>query len=67
VAHSRTKHVDIKAHVVRERVETGEQEVIYKPSSEQLADAFTKNLGPIKFAHFKDGLGVKEYNIEGGC
>ena len=61
---SRVKHIDIRHHFVRECVENGDIVVRYIPSSENLADIFTKPLG--KVAHrracamlrlFEDGQG----------
>lgn len=42
--HQRTKHIDIAHHFVRERVESGCFQVTHCPSSEMLADGFTKAL-----------------------
>jgi hypothetical protein len=42
VFHVRTKHIEIDFHFVRERVATGELEVRFISSSDQLADVFTK-------------------------
>ena len=45
---SRTKHVDIAHHFVRNRVSRGELQIQYIHSSDQLADFLTKALGPTK-------------------
>ena len=39
---SRTKHIDIRYHIVRERVSSGEVELRYIPTRDQLADMLTK-------------------------
>jgi hypothetical protein len=44
VFHKRTKHIDIRYHFVRERVESGVIEIKYLPTNQQLADIFTKPL-----------------------
>ena len=44
VFHKRTKHIDIRYHFVRERVESGVIEIRYLPTNQQLADIFTKPL-----------------------
>jgi hypothetical protein len=44
---SRVKHIDIRHHFIRDCVENGEIIVHYVPSSENLADVFTKPLGRI--------------------
>jgi hypothetical protein len=42
--HKRTKHIDVKYHYIRERVENREIEVTFVPTEAQLADIFTKAL-----------------------
>jgi len=42
--HCRTKHIDIKFHFVKEHTKKGEIMFIYIPSSNNLADLFTKFL-----------------------
>jgi hypothetical protein len=44
VMHQRTKHIDIRYHFVRERVESGDIKLEYVPTEEQLADLLTKPL-----------------------
>ena len=44
VFHKRTKHIDIRYHFIRERVASGEVELRYVPTAEQLADLLTKGL-----------------------
>ena len=39
-----SKHIDIRHHVIRERVANGEFKVVYVPSEEQHADFLTKSL-----------------------
>ena len=41
VQHSRTKHIDIKYHFIREHVMNGTVELHFVPSEKQLADIFT--------------------------
>ncbi|GMF51010.1 unnamed protein product [Phytophthora fragariaefolia] len=42
VFHSRTKHIDVRHHFVRERVDFKQIEVLRVSGSENVADAFTK-------------------------
>eukprot|EP00253_Pinus_taeda_P031343 PITA_31343 len=58
VMHSKTKHIPIKYHFLREQVL--EQKVIleYVPSKEQVVDIFTKPLPRETFEYLKQKLGV---------
>nr|KYP57399.1 Copia protein [Cajanus cajan]KYP57405.1 Copia protein [Cajanus cajan] len=44
VLHSRTKHIEIKHHFIRDHVQKGMFELIYVKIEKQLADIFTKTL-----------------------
>ena len=58
VFHSRTKHIEVSVHFVREKVEARELEVRYVPTEFQIADAFTKPLAASRFETLKDKLNV---------
>ena len=45
VFHTRTKHIDIRHHFIREKVQEGIVTVTGIPTDKQLADLFTKSLG----------------------
>ncbi|KAE8975051.1 hypothetical protein PR001_g25156 [Phytophthora rubi] len=64
----KTKSVDLKYHKVHDFHERGEFEVRYCPSSENLADIFTKAVGPTLFRKFRQQLNVMPLPvaIEGG-
>ncbi|KMQ91779.1 integrase core domain protein [Lasius niger] len=47
--HKLTKHIDIKYHYIREKVESGELVISYIPSERQLADILTKALSKERF------------------
>ena len=47
----RGKHIDVRFYAVREAVKKKEIEVIHLATSEQIADALTKNLGAVKFGY----------------
>ena len=57
--HSRTKHIGIQQHFVREKVTTGEIELQYVPTAEQVADGLTKPLSRDKFESFRRALGLE--------
>jgi len=53
---SRTRHIDIRFHFVKEYVEQGDLLVKHIPTNDQLADILTKNLPTDKFKVFRDKL-----------
>jgi hypothetical protein len=44
---ARVKHIDIRHHYIRERVDDGDIVVDHIPSADNLADIFTKTLGKV--------------------
>nr|KYP75480.1 Copia protein [Cajanus cajan] len=57
VLQSRTKHIDIKHHFIRDHVQKGTFELIYVKTEEQLADIFTKLLQEDRYAWLRDSDG----------
>lgn len=64
VYHSRTKHIAIKYHFLREAEANGEIELKFCNSEEQVADIFTKALPRDKFQLLRMMLGVTEKCIK---
>lgn len=58
VFHKRTKHIDIMFHFIRERYGDGFFELVNIPTSEQVADIFTKALAREKFLKFRSLMGM---------
>ncbi|KAF5451117.1 hypothetical protein F2P56_031412 [Juglans regia] len=58
IFHSRTKHIDIDFHFVRDRVAAKTLQVCFCSSKEQLADIFTKPLVADQFFNFRSTLTV---------
>ena len=58
VMHSKTKHIAIKYHFVRELVQDKEIRLEYVNSKEQIADIFTKPLPKDAFLYLRGRLGV---------
>lgn len=54
IHHRRTKHIDIRYHFVRERIESGEIKVEYVPTEHQLADLLTKALPRDRMVDLRD-------------
>jgi len=58
VQHDRTKHVEIDRHFIKEKLEGGVVCVPFLPSSQQIADVFTKGLLRQNFEYFVNKLGM---------
>ncbi|GJT02075.1 retrovirus-related pol polyprotein from transposon TNT 1-94 [Tanacetum coccineum] len=58
VLHSRTKHIDIRYHFIRDHVLKGDIELHFIPSQYQLADIFTKPLDEPSFKRLIIELGM---------
>nr|GEW95979.1 hypothetical protein [Tanacetum cinerariifolium] len=57
--HSRSKHINIRHHFIREQVESGVVELYFMTTNYQLADIFTKALPRQRFEFILQGLGMK--------
>ena len=60
--HSRTKHINLHYHFIREAVENRKIEVTYIPTEDNIANIFTKSLAKPKFSCFVGMLGLEEFN-----
>ena len=59
IAHSRTKHIDIRFHFIREAQE-GIIDTVYCPTSEMVADLLTKPIPRGQFEKLRTLMGVEE-------
>ncbi|MCH93029.1 retrovirus-related Pol polyprotein from transposon TNT 1-94 [Trifolium medium] len=58
VLHSRTKHIELDIHFVREKTLSRQLHVLHVPAKEQLADPLTKPLSPSNYAAIRIKLKV---------
>lgn len=65
--HKRTKHIDIKFHFIREKIENSDINVKYVCTENQLADLLTKALPRNRFLILKSKLCISDIkHINGG-
>ncbi|KAJ9546217.1 hypothetical protein OSB04_025924 [Centaurea solstitialis] len=58
VLHSKTKHIEIRYHFIRDHVMNGDVELHFVPTEYQLADLFTKPLDEKRFNQLISELGM---------
>jgi hypothetical protein len=61
---TRSKHIDVRYHIIREFIENGTIYIRYCPTEKQLADILTKPLSPGNHARLTDLLGLKRTFVE---
>nr|GEY15834.1 copia protein [Tanacetum cinerariifolium] len=59
VQHSRTKHINVRYHFIKEKVEKGIVELFFVGTEYQLADLFTKALPKKRFKYLIRRLGMR--------
>ncbi|GJV75656.1 hypothetical protein Tco_1507240 [Tanacetum coccineum] len=59
VQHSKTKHIDIRYHFIKEHVEKGTVEIYFVGIEYQLADLFTKALPKERFEYLVHRIGMR--------
>nr|GEY09682.1 hypothetical protein [Tanacetum cinerariifolium] len=64
VQHSRSKHIDIRYHFIKEQVENGVIELYFVNTEYQLADLFTKALGRDRIELLINKLGMRNFMPE---
>lgn len=55
---NRTKHVDIKAKFIRQKIDEEEVTLEYIPTNEMLADVFTKAVSSQKLQYLRNKFGL---------
>ena len=63
VHHSKTKHIDIRYHFIKDYVEKGLIELKYVQTDNQLADIFTKALDESRFNALVSRLGMLNLTV----
>ena len=58
------KHIEIRYHYIWEQVELGTIKIFYVTTKDNIADMFTKNLGPLDFLHHRTELGLEFYPLK---
>jgi hypothetical protein len=58
VEHSRTKHIDIRYHFLRDHQQSEDIEIAYVSTKEQLDDIFTKPLDEKTFSKLRNELNI---------
>ncbi|KAJ9545389.1 hypothetical protein OSB04_025096 [Centaurea solstitialis] len=58
VLHSKTKHIEVRYHFIRDHVMNGDIELHFVPTEYQLADLFTKPLDVMRFNMLLSELGM---------
>ena len=62
VLHSRTKHIDIRHHFIRDLVEDKVVSLEYVPTEGQIADILTKPLDVSRFESLRKSIGLCTVN-----
>jgi hypothetical protein len=60
---TRTKHIDVRYHFVREALTSGAISLKYTPTEVMIADGLTKALGGPAFERFRKRLKIEEVEI----
>nr|GFB08396.1 hypothetical protein [Tanacetum cinerariifolium] len=61
VQHTRTKHIDVRYHFIKDHVEKGTIELYFVGTEYQLADLFTKSLPEARFKFLVEKLGMMSH------
>ena len=62
ILHSRTKHIEIRHHFLRDHVQKGDCILEFVETNKQLADIFTKPLSKERFFYIRRELGIIDFS-----
>ena len=63
VQHSRTKHIEIRHHFIKDHVNNGDCEIQFVSTENQLVDLFTKPLNKERFNFLRNELGIIDFKF----
>jgi hypothetical protein len=63
INHEKTKHISMRHHFLRERVQDGVVTVKHVPSKQNIADILTKHIAKDQFQYLRDSMGL---SLRGG-
>ena len=61
--HTRTKHIDVRWHFIREKVQEGRVKLVYVSTSQMLADSMTKAIKGDAFVQFRKALVLEAVGV----
>ena len=64
VLHSKSKHISLRYHFIKDHVEKGKIELYFVGTEYQLADLFTKALPPSRFAELVHKIGMRYLTLK---
>ncbi|KAH7366225.1 hypothetical protein KP509_18G068600 [Ceratopteris richardii] len=66
VMHQQTKHIEVREHIIREKIQSGDIILHHCNTKENVADLFTKALGKELFIKHRSSLGMMELPLREG-
>ncbi|KAI4325215.1 hypothetical protein MLD38_030632 [Melastoma candidum] len=63
VYHSRSKHIELRHHFLRDNVQSGKVDIQHVNTEQQLADILTKPLDKERFEYLRSKLGIRNPNL----
>lgn len=58
IVSNKSKHISIREHFIREKVQSGEININYKPTEDMVTDILTKRLTELKHSRFTRTFGL---------
>jgi len=58
IQHSKTKHIEIRHHFIRDHIQKGDIEIMFLKTENQLVDLFTKSLARDRFNKLRIELDI---------